>query len=220
MCIDFPEARLDNPTQCLAMAIGEEKIKKTVNYLNECRPKVDGEWRITDYNFHFTNDIAITQLIQRLIFVFTENHPSKDLFANNMLEELIIRILQTESSKIYTEQAMQLSSSHRLAYVIQYIRQNLHNDFSIRELSDKTYMSESNFHRVFKNELNTTPVEFIINERIKLAKSLLRNPKKKIKEVYMECGFNSVSYFIRQFIQKEQMSPKEYQIRAKEASVI
>lgn len=214
MCIDFPEAHLDNPTKCLAMAISEDKINKTVSYLNESRTKIDEEWKFTDYNFHFTNDIAIQQIIQRLMFLFTENHPSKDLFADFMLRELIIRILQTETKKIYTNKAMQLSSSHRLAYIIQYIRKNLDKTLTIKELSNKVYMSESNFHRVFKNELNISPVDFINNERIKFAASLLQNPRKKIKDVYMECGFNSLSYFIRMFKRKEHLSPKEYQMRA------
>ncbi|MEM1323097.1 MAG: AraC family transcriptional regulator [Bacteroidota bacterium] len=215
MCIDFPEAQMDNPTRCLAMAISEDKIKETVDFLNESRAKVDDEWKFTDYNFHFTNDAVIQQIIHRLLFLFTENHPSKDIFADFMLRELIIRILQTETQKIYTEKSLQLSSSHRLAFIIDYIRKNLHNNLTIKELSDKVCMSESNFHRVFKNELNISPIEFINNERIKLATSLLQNPRKKIKEIYTECGFNSLSYFIRIFKRKKQVSPKEYQSQLK-----
>lgn len=219
MCIDFPEAKMDNPTRCLAMTISEDKIRDTVNYLNESHAKLDDEWQFTDYNFHFTNDTAIRQIIHRLLFLFTEDHPSKDIFADFMLRELIIRILQTESQKIYSEKSMQFSSTHRLAFVIEYIRKNLHKDLTIKELSDKVYMSESNFHRVFKNELNISPIDFINNERIKRATSLLQNPKNRIKDVYMECGFNSLSYFIRMFKRKANYSPKEYQMHVQRQSV-
>mgnify|MGYP001794572273 CR=1 FL=1 len=211
MCIDFPEAEMATPTRCLALAIAEEKIKNTVAFLNDSRSKVDSEWKFTDYNFHFTNDVAIQQLIRRLTFLFTEDHSSRDIFVDFTLRELVIRILQTENKRIYTEQTMQLSSSHRLAYIIHYIRTNLDKNLTIKELSQKVYMSESNFHRVFKNELNISPIDFINNERMKLAVSLLQNPRKKIKEVYMECGFNSLSYFVRMFKRSEQVTPKEYQ---------
>ncbi|MGH1335648.1 MAG: AraC family transcriptional regulator [Aureispira sp.] len=216
MCIDFPEAGLDQPTRCLAMTISEKKIKETVTFLNECRSKADEEWTFVDYNFHFTNDTAIQRIIYRLLYLFTENHASKDVFADFMLKELIIRILQTENTKIYSNKALTLNSDHRLAYIINYIRQNLNKDLSIKKLSNKIYMSESNFHRVFKNELNTSPIDFINNERIKLAKSLLQDPCKKIKEIYWECGFNSLSYFIRMFKRKEHFSPKEYQLKIKQ----
>lgn len=214
MCIDFPEAAQDSPTRCLAMTISEDKIDEIITRLNERTPRIDGrEWRFTDYNFHFTNEIAIHQIIHRLLFLFGEDHPSKDVFADFMLQELIMRILQTENRKIYTDQAMQLSGNNRLAAIIDYIRHHLDQPLTIEELSRKAYMSESNFHRVFKNELGISPIDYINNERIKLATSLLHNPRKKIKDVYMECGFNSLSYFIRQFKRKKKLSPKEYQLQ-------
>lgn len=214
MCIDFPEAQSTNPTQCLAMAISEEKIDKVIENMNELLPKVDGgEWALIDHNFHFTNDVGIYQILQRLLFLFTENHPSKDLFVDNMLEELIIRILQTNSRKIYTEQSFKLSSNNRLAYVVEYIRNNLHNHLSVKSLSKKACMSESNFYRVFKNELGISPTDFINNERIKLAVSLLQNPNKTIKEIYQECGFESRSYFNRVFKRRKKVAPGDYQSR-------
>lgn len=217
MCIDFPEAQLNNPTKCLAMTISDEKIKKTIDLINEYSPKVEGdEWRFTDYNFHFTNDLAIHQIISRLLFLFTENHPSKDLFVNMSLQELIVRLLQTENRKIYEKEAISLSSSNRLAFVIRYIREHLDEELNIDALSDKAYMSESNFYRVFKNELGLSPIAFINNERLKKASSLLKDPKRQVKEVYLECGFNSLSYFNRVFKRAYHMSPSAYQ---KEAQV-
>ncbi|MEN0003180.1 MAG: AraC family transcriptional regulator, partial [Bacteroidota bacterium] len=41
------------------------------------------------------------------------------------------------------------------------------------------------------------------------------NPKNKVKDIYMRCGFNSLSYFIRVFKKKEKVTPKEYQNRFK-----
>ncbi|WP_405198508.1 AraC family transcriptional regulator [Christiangramia sp. LLG6405-1] len=214
MCIDFPEARSNKPTQCLAMAISEEKIKRVLCRMNEQMPKADNlEWSLLDYNFHFTNDLGIYQILQRLMFLFTEEHPSKDLFVDNMLEELIIRILQTNSRKIYTEKSIGLATSNRLAYVVTFIRSNLSSNISISDLSRKACMSESNFYRVFKNELGVSPIDFINNERIKLAVSLLQDKKRSIKEIYRECGFESRSYFNRVFKSRKNMAPGDYQSR-------
>lgn len=200
MCIDFPEAQMNNPTRCSAMSINTEKIAEVVDIMNSSSPRIDNnEWKYADYNFHFTNDAAINQIIQRLFFLFTEDHPSKDVFVDFMLKELIIRILRANYKEIYTEQALQLSGNNRIAFVINYIRKNLDKPLTIAELSGKAYMSESHFHRVFKNELGISPVDFINNERIKLATRLLSDPTISIKEVYMRCGFDSRSYFNRMF---------------------
>ena len=214
MCIDFPEAEMNNPTRCSAMSINEEKITEVVDIMNCSSPRIDNnEWKYADYNFHFTNDAAINQIIQRLFFLFSEDHPSKDVFVDFMLKELIIRIIRANYKEIYTEQALQLSGNNRIAFVINYIRKNLDKPLSIRELINKAYMSESHFHRVFKNELGISPVDFINNERIKLATRLLADPKITVKEVYMRCGFDSRSYFNRMFRKKQQLSPTQYQAK-------
>jgi len=208
MHIDFPEAEESNPTRCLAMSIDDDKIKRVVQLMNETLPKADGrEWCLMDYNFHFTNDEGIYQILQRLLFLFAENHPSKDFFVDNMLQELIVRILQTNNRKIYTEKTLMLKNDSRMAFIVQFIRDNLTHALSIDQLSKKACMSDSNFFRVFKNEIGLSPVDFINTERIKLAVSLLQDPSRKVKDIYMECGFESRSYFNRVFKKLKNVSP-------------
>ncbi|MEN0049258.1 MAG: AraC family transcriptional regulator [Bacteroidota bacterium] len=212
MCIDFPEARMDNPTRCLAMTISEEKIDRVVQLMNETMQKADfKEWTFADNSFKFTDDAVLHQIVHRLLFYFTENHPSRDLFVDFTLKELIIRMLQTETKVNYQNNGKQLSTSNPIAFVVSYIRENLNKPLSVAELSQKAYMSESNFHRVFKNELGSSPIEFINEERMKRATTLLRNSRKKVKEICAECGYNSLSYFTRLFKRKYKTSPAAYQ---------
>jgi AraC-like DNA-binding protein len=212
MCIDFPEADEKHPTRCLAMSISEERIHDVLRLMNETMPKADGsEWGLMDYGFHFTNDIGIHQILQRLLYLFTEDHVSKDLFVDNMLKELIIRILQANSKNTHLSKTTALGGDDRLGHIIGYIRENLYQPLTIGSLSQKACMSESHFYRVFKNEMGVSPVEFINNERIGRAASLLRDPNRKIKEVFMECGFESRSYFNRVFKRMKKLSPTEFQ---------
>lgn len=215
MCIDFPEASEHTPTQCLALSFDEAKLQEAVNLLNIRAVKQNGqEWRMTDYNYHFTNDVAINQILQRLIFIFSENHPSKDIFADLLIQELVIRILQTESKGLYIKKSYQNPNNDRISFIIQFIRENLTEDLSVELLSEKAYMSESNFYRTFKHEMGSSPNDFIIEERLKLAESLLRNPKLSIKEAYLASGFNSFSYFCRLFKKKKNLSPTEFKEKA------
>ena len=213
MCIDFPEAKLNTPTRCFAMAIDEDKIARTVQFLNEQQRKPDGEWSFVNTNFHFAHDEAVQQIIQRLICLFSENHPSKDIFADMMLRELVIRIMQTENRHSLTQRTTEMSGSHRLAHVIEFIRKNLHLNLTVELLSNRVHMSPSNFQRVFKQELGKTPVNFINHERMKLAKSLLRQRDIKIKEVGYLCGFNNISYFNRYFKRATGLTPKAFQVQ-------
>ncbi|NJB35646.1 AraC family transcriptional regulator [Croceivirga sp. JEA036] len=214
MCIDFPIARLDNPTQCLAMEIADERILKVVQRMNEQMTRSDGrEWQLMDYNFHFTNDASIYQILQRLVYLFTENHPSKELFVDNMVQELIVRILQANSRKAYAADSSYIMSNTQLGHVVQYIKDNLDSTITNDGLAEKACMSISNFYRVFKNEIGLSPVEFINKERIAKAVRLLQNPDFNLTEIYMACGFSNRSYFNRVFKKSKKLSPKAYRAR-------
>lgn len=214
MCIDFPEARSSDPTRCLAMTIEEERIGQIIQLMNETMPLADKlEWSAVRDNFHFTNDQGIYQIIQRLLFLFTENHPSKDYFVNNMLMELIIRILQVNHVTWHKNATVDQKNNNRISAVINYILTNLDKSLTISELSQVAHMSESNFYRVFKNETGISPVSFVNNERIRKAMDMLRNPNISVKEVYLACGFESRSYFNRLFKKVSALSPQEFQAR-------
>ncbi|NKI32351.1 AraC family transcriptional regulator [Croceivirga thetidis] len=214
MCIDFPEAREDDPTRCLAMEIGEDRLKGVVQFMNDRMTRSDGqEWNILDYNFHFTNDLGIYQILQRLVYLYTENHPSKDFFVSNMVQELVVRILQANVRKTYQQNAKKLSGSKRLAFVVRYIRENIQHPLSIKELSDKACMSESNFYKIFKQEMGISTTDFINEERINAAAQFLKDPSTDLTEIYLACGFTNRSYFNRMFKRLKGISPSDYRRR-------
>ncbi|MEM8764153.1 MAG: AraC family transcriptional regulator [Bacteroidota bacterium] len=214
MCIDFPEARMDNPTQCLAMEIGEERILRVIEVMNEQMSRADdNEWGLMDYNFHFTNDPGIYKILQRLVYLYTENHPSKEFFVSNMVNELIVRILQTNARKTYGQGAAALKSGQRFAFLVHYIRQNLDQDLTIDDLSEKACMSKSNFYKVFRNEFGISPIDFINQERIAKAVEMLKQPETNLTEIFLACGFRNRSYFNRMFKRIKGISPVGYQKR-------
>ena len=173
-----------------------------------------------DYNFHFTNDPGLYKIIQRIVYLYAEKHPSKDFFVSNMMQELIVRILQANTRKTYNDHSKELSSTHRFAYIIEYIKQNLPQSLTVKELSEKAYMSESNFYKVFKQELGQSPIDFINQERIAKATDLLKDEECNLTDVFLSCGFKNRSYFNRMFKRINGTSPSQYQQRLKEEGLI
>lgn len=212
MKIDFPEATDQNPTQCLALAISPAKIRALVETLNERAPLVDNQegWQFTNDNFYFTNEQAIHQLIGRLIYIFTENNTAKDYFANLVLQELIVRLMQTKARMVLTTNLQQLANTNRLAYAIKYVQENIHRNLTIRELADKACMSEPNFFRCFKQQYGITPVEYINQQRIQLSMRLLNNTAYSISDICFACGYNNLNYFLKVFKKATGDTPASY----------
>ncbi|WP_420148042.1 helix-turn-helix domain-containing protein [Spirosoma sp.] len=212
MQIDFPDATFDDPTRCLALTISDEFIRETVAELNEQVPRVEtsDQWQLDTDNYLLRNDPEISSLIDKLIRLFRENNPFKPFFIKNTLRELIVRLSQTQARLGLIHQTNQHLTTNRLAYVVAYIRDNLTRALSVEELCDKACLSKSHFFRLFKSELGVSPVQFILTERIRLAKAILSNPAKSITDACYESGFNSLTHFSNAFRSIERISPRQF----------
>lgn len=213
MKIDFPEATLQNPTQCIALAIDQQVIKETLDFLNEKYPKEGSNnlWKLDKENYFFYNNIDLAAAINKLIKECMGNSITKDAIADLTLQELIIRIIQTQTKKILENEILPDSNSP-ITPCIEYIRKNIRETILLKDLSDKACMSTTSFYRYFKRELGVSPIEYILNEKIKYAKKLLSNPKIQINEVSYASGFEDCNYFIRIFKKYEGVTPKQYQL--------
>lgn len=213
MKIDFPEATKNNPTQCLALAIEQSKITDTLNFLNERYPKegTDTYWQLNYQNYFFYNNVDLASTINKLIKECMSTSITKDALADLTLQELLIRIIQTQTAKSI-EDGIFSNPNHPITEVIEYIRLNLKENINLKSLSDKAGMSTTSFYRFFKRELGMSPIEFVLNEKIKCAKKLLRNPTIQINEVCYLSGFEDANYFTRMFKKCEGITPKQYQL--------
>jgi AraC family transcriptional regulator len=217
MHIDFPEATLKSPTQCLALALSEEKTHQLTDQLNDRFPLIDSTegWKFTPDNLYFTNEEAINQLLNRLIFVCSEGNSARDYFADLILQELTIRLMQTKARRIMLNDPAVFANQNRLAYAVQYLREHLHENISVATLAEKACMSEPNFYRCFRQQFGFSPVEFINRERIQRATQLLIQTDRTVTEVADDCGFNHVNYFTKLFRRQTGATPTEFRERQK-----
>jgi AraC-like DNA-binding protein len=212
MKIDFPEATFDNPTQCLALAIDHKKIKDTLNFLNEKYPK-EGQnnfWQLDETNFYFENNEDMSIVINKIINICQSNSIFKDTLADLSLQELLVKIVQSQTLKGVTEGNVRITNLS-LLQVVTFIRENITNKIELKTIAKNAGLSTSTLYRLFKSEMGISPVEFIILEKIKLAKRYLTNKDIYIKNVSYEAGFEDSNYFIRMFKHYEGITPKQYQ---------
>lgn len=71
-------------------------------------------------------------------------------------------------------------------------------------------MSVPNFSSVFRETYGIPPMEYLARIRLQNAADLLQNTDKKIIDIAEECGFFSISNFIKAFNNGMGMSPSRY----------
>lgn len=83
-------------------------------------------------------------------------------------------------------------------------------NFGIEEFCHAASMSRTQLHRKLKATTGMSATEFIRVHRVKNASELLKNKELAISEICFASGFESTSYFSKQFKIVFGCSPKEY----------
>lgn len=103
------------------------------------------------------------------------------------------------------------SREHNIAQTArEYILSNLHkSDFRVQSVAEQIGVSRSCLWRMFKEQFGVSPVQFIIEERMKNARRLLALGE-RVKDTAAACGFENQMYFSLAFKNRHSMSPEEY----------
>lgn len=89
-----------------------------------------------------------------------------------------------------------------------YIHENYYrSDLAVAQIAESVNLSGNYIQQLFRQYLNCTPREYLINYRLNMAQRLLRRHKYRIKEVAALCGWNCSHYFSNCYRKKFGCSP-------------
>lgn len=119
---------------------------------------------------------------------------------------LFIQLLLEYSTKT------SLRLSPDIGKIVNYILDHIGEVPSLEMLASLCGLSVSQFKHKFKDQMGTSPRDFINLQKIEYAKSLLHD-NKNVTEIAMELGFNTSSYFSTVFKRYTSYTPLEYRKR-------
>ena len=102
------------------------------------------------------------------------------------------------------------ASRGQIRRVISYVRNHLHEPLEVKTLADHAGLSRAHFTRVFSASEGVSPAEYVFNERMRRAASLLVSSGANVKQVSRDCGFDDPNYFAKAFRKSYGASPTEY----------
>ncbi|VEP14577.1 AraC family transcriptional regulator [Hyella patelloides LEGE 07179] len=101
-------------------------------------------------------------------------------------------------------------SDLQLLQVTDYINDHLTQSIKLKDLAEFLGISQFHFSRLFKKSTGISPHQYVIQQRIELAKQLLKKADISIANIALECGFNSHAHLGKYFRQMTGMTPREY----------
>lgn len=152
-------------------------------------------------------------LIQAISTTLTKeaSGESDRLYAESLLHALSTHLLKRyawpASVKSFKSAGL---SARKLTQVQDYIEAHLQEPIRLDDLAVTTHLSRYHFCRLFKQSVGISPYRYILQQRIKKAQQLLRDPTLSLVEVALASGFANQSHFSRHFRQQVGVTPSYY----------
>lgn len=126
------------------------------------------------------------------------------------LDELLIFLKLINAISISKKENSTSKEMHSvIATCIDYIAKNISQSIPVTRLAELNHISIVTLERIFKEHIGITPSKYILNQRLSLAESLLREGN-TVSETTAKCGFSDDSTFIQTFKRTFGMTPLKY----------
>ena len=98
----------------------------------------------------------------------------------------------------------------RVKRMLAYISEHCAERIGMADIARAGMIGERECFRVFRRQLNMTPLECLTAQRLSRACELLRGTDRTVLEIGLACGFCSASYFGKVFREHIGVSPRAY----------
>lgn len=156
-----------------------------VKTFTDCIDKILDAHQLT-----ITNELKRTSELYNLFALLTESNT-----------------LENDSDK---KQQYDYSSQSYLDHALQFIHFNFEKNIQIPDIANYVGITRSYLFQIFKQNLNTSPKDYLLHYRMEHAKYLLETTDEPIKGIASSVGYNDPLTFSKMFSNLVGVSPSEY----------
>ena len=149
------------------------------------------------------------QLVTKIIEITETNGVERILKLISILDILSKKQIKLIAPNTF-HNVVSRKSEVRINKVCLFIQNNFQNKIYLKEVADLIYLTESNFCKFFKKATGKTYSDYVNEIRVNEASRLLFQSDKTISQISFECGFETLSYFNRVFLNKKGITPSVY----------
>ena len=131
--IDFPDASELQPTTCLTIEIPKERIETISEKMSDLVSfeSIDYDWQYQPHVLHTHHSSGTQFLIEKLVHLYTLNHPDKEMMIGLGISELIVRLLRQQGSELLLNYSMHNPEATGMTAVINYLNTNFSQPLTI-----------------------------------------------------------------------------------------
>lgn len=127
------------------------------------------------------------------------------------LSQLLLHCYAQLLPRLSAQKPAKSADTVRIEQMLQYMQASYAEPIALADIAQAAGLSERECLRCFHRTISDSPVQYLLKYRLMQGAALLRaSPAASIAEVSAACGFDSPSYFSKQFRRFYQRPPREY----------
>ena len=127
------------------------------------------------------------------------------------LSQLLLHCYAQLLPRLSAQKPAKSADTVRVEQMLQYMQASYAEPITLADIAQAAGLSERECLRCFHRTIGDSPVQYLLKYRLMQGAVLLRaSPAASIAEVSAACGFDSPSYFSKQFRRFYQRPPREY----------
>lgn len=141
-------------------------------------------------------------------------------FSKNIIDNILyiffrFRIDPEKDRNMYQGDKNMQGAGNSLINVLSYVTTHFKENINLNDIAKASGYSACYLSSLFHKKTGYTFKEYITHSRVSLAKRMLLNTDETISFICYECGFNSMTSFLRNFIELEKCTPSEFRNKEK-----
>ncbi|MEG1710905.1 MAG: AraC family transcriptional regulator [Clostridia bacterium] len=134
----------------------------------------------------------------------------RELNKASNLDDVVDLIVKYVNDFIEVSDVMGKNINYTIASAKEYIRKNCNRELSLKEVSDKVFLSASYFSRIFKQKAGEKYIDYLNRTRIEESLIYLKDIKVDLAQIAKVMGFSDQSYYTKVFKRFMGVSPNVY----------
>lgn len=166
------------------------------------------------------NEIQYQEIETLYLQIFKE-YKSNSSYKNKIISNLLI-VLLLKIKDLFWQDYLPLVEGNSQSRIVKQFKENLESHYSklvknenseilqSQDYANLQHLNSSYFSQVIKTKTGKSPTQWINEKTTSLAKSLLKNSSKSIKEITFIIGFSETAHFSNFFKRQTGFSPSAY----------
>ncbi len=141
---------------------------------------------------------------------FTKESFAFEFKVREILTDVLLSVINKSKGTAINANSKSLKQLSRCKKMMLFIHDNYAREVTLEEIAKSAQIKQSEALRCFKAVINTSPIKYLKNYRLKQAALMLKTTTASVIDIAFSCGFSEISYFSKSFKEVYNCTPTQY----------